>query len=139
MSVSNTINIVNPYFSSFSISEVSSFISNYNSCFDISTGNQIPTPSSSSYRHPNEKASSIKLSASVVKCGTKRCLKGKITNLKNIALSGRVVELLSFPPVKLLRTTFTDSKGIFNFTLTKRGRYYLSDRLSQKTTNLFRY
>ena len=139
MSVSNTINIINPYFSSFSISEVSSFISTNNSCFQISTGNQVPTPSASSYRHPNEVAASIKLSASLIRCSSKRCLKGKVTNLKNTPLSGRVIELLSFPPVKLLRTTHTDKNGNYKFTLSKRGRYYLSDRISQKTTKLFRY
>lgn len=129
-------NIKNPYFSNFSFNEINSYLGD--SCFADSQGSPLPTPSKSSYSIPTEKRKNVSISTKIASCNGKPCLIGTLSS-KGTPLSGRVIELISFRPYKLLSTRKTNRQGDFRFILSKKGKYFVNDRMSQSTSFLLSY
>ncbi|GEM_PF-3982164 len=136
MTGSGNANSKNPYFSNFSFNEINPYLND--SCFSDSQGAPLPTPSKSSYSIPSEKKKNVSISARISSCNGKPCLMGTLSS-KGDPLSGRVIELISSRPYKLLSTKKTNKQGEFRFILSKKGKYFVNDRMSQSTSYLLNF
>jgi hypothetical protein len=134
MSISGKKTFKNPFFSAFSVGEISSFVNSNGSCLNDISGSALSTEGS--YRGKYEKRNSILLSVTQTKCGDKRCLVGTVTNKSGNPLPGRVIELLTSKG-QIVKTTFTNKNGAFSFKLKKSGKFYVVDRMARKASALF--
>lgn len=124
-------NTKNPYFSNFSFNEINPYLND--SCFTDSLGFPLPTPSKSSYSIPSEKRKNVSILARISSCNGKPCLVGSLSS-KGKPIPGRVIELILLESYKLVRTTRTNKRGEFKFIVSKKGRYFVNDRMSQSTS-----
>jgi hypothetical protein len=120
------------YFSDFSKGEIQSFLNQGgNACLTLDDGTEIATPPFN-YPKPYENPANVRVSASLLRYSTLAYIRGRVTTKSGIPLARRVVELRRYSGT-LLVTVHTNSRGEYQFTVRRRGRYFTADRMSLRT------
>lgn len=129
-----------PHFSTFSVNEITDYITNNGSCLSSDHGSTLPTPGSVDYPLADEDPDNLNftIKGSVSTNGTSIIIKGKVNSLINGPLEGRVVELRKAnSQLTLLQTTTTNSLGKYKFTVKKKKKavkYYTIERMTLKSS-----
>lgn len=130
---------VNPYFSQASRSEVLSFALQSGSCLIGDEGTTVENPGITSPAAPNEDDSNIRLSIRrSYRSANTASLGGLLSSVLTGRLSGRIIELRKGNGT-LLSTALTTRAGAYSFILRRKGRYFVVDRMSGKSSSLARY
>jgi hypothetical protein len=134
MSASNRVNVVHPYFSPFSINEITAYLGMGSACLDDVSGSEIPAASGVVFPTTDEKRRNIRITIAGRVHRGKGTLGGTVSSIVDGRLAGRVVELRRASDGKLLATTLSDRRGGYSFSVKLRQIYFTDDRMSQRVS-----
>jgi hypothetical protein len=136
MGAGGSTNITNPFFSDFSIDQISSFVQSEGSCLDSPHGNALSSDVTKPHFPSTNKAKNIRLSCSA----SGRTLRGSVRNLAGKPLSGRPIDILRYgqDSNEIIAVRITNSKGQFQLNVSQAGYYFCGDRKTRKSGYLLR-
>lgn len=130
--------VINPYFSTFSISEVDAFLTSNGSCVNADEGAVLPTPGSFDYPLDFENAANVRISLKAIAISKQQVkLKGKVRMANGTPLSNHVVQLVRKNGT-ILTSAITDVNGKYFFLRNRKvgKKFYTSHQMSLRTTAL---
>ncbi len=136
MSVSQQVDVSNPYFSTFSLAEINGFLAANSACLSNSDDPALSSPGNVSYPSPDELRSNIRVSIKKRTAAGRARVSGQVSSLVSGRLSGRVIELRRYRDAKLLATKVSNANGGYSFSVRPKGTFYTVDRMSQRTSSV---